>query len=581
MDELARQQLAAILESSDAAIIRGNLDGIITTWNRAAELMFGYAAAEAIGAPIGLIIAPEAPEAPERPQEEADVLVGLGAGAGVQHFDTVRLRKDGTRLEISVTVAPIKNADGFLVGASTIMRDITDRRRIDRLRDELLERERTARAEAVAARDRLAFLAEVGALLTSSLDYEETLERAVHLALPRLGDYCTVIVQDENGVMRHVASGHVDRAKEPFLRDVARSLVERPGDVPTFTADVAATGRTRIVRRIAESEEFAQAALIQPTLIATTDILQPYSYIGVPLYVRGRAVGVMSFGTTADLSRHEYTDADVPLVEEFARRVSLAVENARLFRHADELNRLKDEFLATLSHELRTPLNAIVGWSRLLGSGKLKDGTFDRAVESIQRNAQAQAKIVDDILEVARAIGGHLRLDIVPLDLVDVAQRGVDGIAPAAAVKQLAVELTARAPVPIAADPVRLQQVLGNMLSNAVKFTPRGGRVRVDVRAREQHAELSVTDTGIGISSAFLPHVFDKFRQADGSFTRTYGGLGLGLAIARHLIELHGGTIEAHSDGEGKGAAFFIRLPLDARYSASGILPFLDDTGPG
>ena len=554
-DDVARQQLAAIVESSHDAIISKNLDGTITSWNRAAERLYGHTAAEAIGQSILMIIPPE------RHGEETRVLASVRAGAAVQHFETERLRKDGTRVAISLTVSPIRNADGTIVGASKIARDITERRRNERFRDELLDRERVARAEAVSARDRLAFLAEVSALLTS-LDYEETLEKAVHLALPRLGDYCTVVVQDEQGAMRHVASGHVDRTKEAIVRDMARHFVEHPTDVFTLAADVAKTGRTRVVPRVAEAEEFRHAAGTGSDLVRAVVGLQLHSYVGVPLLLRGRSIGVMSFGTTADFSGREYSDADVPLIEEFARRVSLAIENARLFRQADELNRLKDEFLATLSHELRTPLSAIVGWSRLLSSGKLTGGAFDRAVESIQRNAQAQAKIVDDILEVARGVGGHVKLEIVPLDLVDVAQRGVDGIAPAAAAKQIAIETAAASPVAIAADPLRLQQVLGNILSNAVKFTPTGGRIRIDVQAIEPHAELRVVDTGIGISAAFLPHVFDKFRQADGSFTRIYGGLGLGLAIARHLIELHGGAIEARSDGEGKGSLFIIRLPL-------------------
>ena len=212
-----------------------------------------------------------------------------------------------------------------------------------------------------------------------------------------------------------------------------------------------------------------------------------------------------------------------------------------------------------------TPLNAIVGWSRMLSTGKLKDATFERAVVSIQRNAQAQAKIVDDILDVARGVAGNVRLEIGPLDLADAAQRAVDAVAPTAVVKQIAIEVSAPDPVPVSGDPLRVQQVLGNLLSNAVKFTPRGGTVRVDARAVAGDAELRVSDTGIGISAGFLPHVFDKFRQADASFTRTYGGLGLGLAIARHLIELHGGTIEAQSEGEGKGATFIVRLPLDPR----------------
>jgi len=270
----------------------------------------------------------------------------------------------------------------------------------------------------------------------------------------------------------------------------------------------------------------------------------------------------MSFGTSEQESRREYDDADVALVEEFARRVSTAIDNARLFRQADELNRLKDEFLATLSHELRTPLSAILGWSRMLAAKQLDDERAARAVEAIERNAQAQSQLVDDILDVARGMAGNLRLDVKPVDLVGVAHRGVEAIAPAAAAKRLAIAVNSAGPISVLGDAGRLQQVVWNLLSNAVKFSGAGGQITIAIQSMDSHAELSVHDTGIGIAPAFLPFVFDKFRQADGSYTRQHGGLGLGLAIARHLTELHGGSIDARSDGEGHGATFTVRLPL-------------------
>jgi len=301
----------------------------------------------------------------------------------------------------------------------------------------------------------------------------------------------------------------------------------------------------------------------RPELTSFSDIFSPCSYAGIPLTTSGRTIGVISFGTTTDLSNREYDTADLPLLEEFARRVSLPIENARLYRQAEELNRLKDEFLATLSHELRTPLNAILGWARLAADGRLKDDALKRAIVAIERNAAAQSRIVDDILDVARGVAGNLQLELAPLDLVEVAQRGLDAIVPAAAAKHIQIDFTA-APelVPVKGDAGRLAQVAGNLLSNAVKFTVDGGRVGVDVRENDGRAELTVVDTGIGISAAFLPHVFDKFRQADGSFTRLYRGLGLGLAITRHLVELHGGTIEATSEGKDKGSTVRVRLPI-------------------
>jgi signal transduction histidine kinase len=249
-------------------------------------------------------------------------------------------------------------------------------------------------------------------------------------------------------------------------------------------------------------------------------------------------------------------------VQEFARRVSLAIENARLFRQADELNRLKDEFLATLSHELRTPLSAVIGWSRMLATGQYDPRKTAQAIGAIERNAMAQARIVDDVLDVARGMAGNLRLEPAPIDLVEVVQRSVAAISPAATDKQIQVNVRAPDPVPIVGDAARLQQVVWNLMLNAVKFTPPGGLVTIDVAVSDGHAELRVIDSGIGIAPSFLPYVFDKFRQADGSFSRQYGGLGLGLAIARHLVELHGGSIAAESEGEGHGATFVVHLPL-------------------
>jgi PAS domain S-box-containing protein len=554
---VSQQRLAAIVQSSDDAIVGKDLNGVIQTWNPGAERLFQFSAAEAVGKPITIIIAPE------RLPEEHRVLSQIRAGHRVEPFETVRRRKDGTEIDVSLTVSPIRGAGGAVVGASKIARDISERRQEERIRNELIERERIARDEAVSARDRLAFFADVAAVLTASLDYTDTLDRAVQLALPRLGDYCNVLIEDDRGRMRHEAWGHVDRDKEPALRELALRLLESPSPGSmTFADTVIKTGKTIVIPHEAVAAAVADVERFDPAVIELGRVLRPYAYVGVPLQVRGRTVGVMSFGTTEQESRREYTAADVVTVEEFARRVSLAVENARLFRQADELNRLKDEFLATVSHELRTPLSAVLGWTRMLANGQLDPPRSKQAIDAIERNAQAQAKLVDDMLDLARGIAGNVTIEMQPVDLAGVAVRAVEAIAPAAAGKQIVLDVSAAHPVMVMGDQTRLRQVAWNLLSNAVKFTPGGGRVTVVVGVGDGHAELRVTDTGAGISEAFLPYVFDKFRQADASFTRQHGGLGLGLAIARHLIELHGGSIAASSAGEGAGATFVVRLPL-------------------
>jgi PAS domain S-box-containing protein len=544
----AEQQLAAIVESSDDAIVGKDLESTITSWNRGAERLFGYTASEAIGQSIKIIIPVE------RHAEEEYVLERVGAGLRVDTFETERCRKDGSIVEVSITVSPIRDGAGTIVGASKIARAITEQKR--------------ARREAQEARDRLAFLADVGVVLSSSLDYGQTLERSVHLALPRLGDYCNVLLLNDAGVLRHVAGGHVDRAKDDLVRLLAKHAIEddtRP-PVPTFADAVLRARKTMIVSHEDLTRHAANIDMstIAPEIRALADQLSPWAYVGTPLVVLGHPAGVISFGTTATESRREYTLDDAALLEEFARRASAAIENAHLFRQIEDLGRLKDEFLATLSHELRTPLSAILGWARMLANGQLDADRSRQAVDAIVRNARAQSQLVDDVLDVARGMAGNLRLQLEPMDLVLPAQRGLEAIAPAAAAKRINVELKAPAPVPVVGDTGRMQQVVWNLLSNAVKFTPAEGCITIDVSPCDGMAELTVTDTGAGISSAFLPFVFDKFRQADASATRSHGGLGLGLAIARHLTEMHGGTIEAHSAGEGRGATFRVRLPLRA-----------------
>jgi CheY-like chemotaxis protein/nitrogen-specific signal transduction histidine kinase len=253
-----------------------------------------------------------------------------------------------------------------------------------------------------------------------------------------------------------------------------------------------------------------------------------------------------------------------------ANLTAVAIENVRLLKlertareAAEESNRLKDEFLATVSHELRTPLTAILGWSRLLEGGTLDNSVTQQAVETIWRNAKAQAQIVDDILDVSRIITGNLYLDLHPLEVVPVVENAINVVRPTADAKGIKIETYFdRTPAMISGDANRLQQVVWNLLSNAVKFTQNGGRVCVKVSQGAGVVEVSVSDTGQGINKEFLPYVFDRFRQADSTTTRQHGGLGLGLAIARHLVEIHGGMIRAESPGVGRGATFTIRLPL-------------------
>jgi signal transduction histidine kinase/ActR/RegA family two-component response regulator len=259
-----------------------------------------------------------------------------------------------------------------------------------------------------------------------------------------------------------------------------------------------------------------------------------------------------------------------------ANLTAVAIENVRLLErestaraNAEESNRLKDEFLATVSHELRTPLTAILGWSRMLEGAPIETEMAKRAIDTIKRNAKSQAQIIDDILDVSRIITGNLYLELNPIELAPVLEAAINVVRPTAEAKQIKIAVQVpQEPIAVPGDANRLQQVFWNLLSNAVKFTPANGKVSVELKHTPSDVEITVSDTGEGISPSFMPFVFDRFRQADSTSTRQHGGLGLGLAIARHLVEIHGGSISARSDGNGKGAMFTVKLPIVGGISA-------------
>lgn len=385
--ETARARLAAIVESSDDAIISMDLNGIVTSWNGAAERLYGYKAQEILNRPIATVIPGE------RQNEEQFMLSRIRRGETVEHYETVRRRKDGQLFDVSITVSPVRNDRGEIIGSSKIGRDITERKRIERDREMLLETEKSLRVE------------------------------------------------------------------------------------------------------------------------------------------------------------------------------------------AETTGRMKDEFLATISHELRTPLNAIMGWASLLRKGLDQDSdpknTLPYGLEVIERNARTQAELIEDLLDMSRIISGKLQLDVRPIQLTPVVKAAMDAVRPAAEAKKISLNVSIDSGAELLrADEARLQQIIWNLLSNSVKFTPNGGSVWVSAARAGEITEISVKDTGAGIGPEFLPYVFDRFRQADASMTRKHGGLGLGLSIVRHLVEIHGGTITAESEGADRGSTFTVRLPV-GDFAQTGLEPEL------
>ena len=426
-----------------------------------------------------------------------------------------------------------------------------------------------ARRRALEAMD---LLAQTSAVLSSTLDYEETITRIAELAVPRVGELCAVYLRGDGGVRTHVATAHGNGEMVRVLRAVREERFF-PENVPFGYAEVVRTGRTELQPHV--GVELYRDWVRNPEHLAELLAMNLRAWIGVPLTRQGHTIGALFFAVTTE--GRTYTADDVPLAEEIGKRASLAIENARLYRDArvavaaersardkaEEATRLKDEFLATLSHELRTPLNAILGWSRLLQSGGIAEERRARAVDTVVRNAIAQNQLIEDMLDLGRIISGKMRLTVQSIELSPIVDAALDVVQPAADARGVVlVRAIGDEPLPVSGDAGRLQQVVWNLLSNAVKFTPRGGRVTVTVARRDTGMEIAVADTGSGISAPFLPFVFDRFRQQDGAITRKTGGLGLGLAIVKSIVELHGGTVDATSAGEGHGSTFVVHLPV-------------------
>ncbi|NUP08574.1 MAG: PAS domain S-box protein [Polyangiaceae bacterium] len=409
--------------------------------------------------------------------------------------------------------------------------------------------------------------AEASAVLGSSIDYEETLSNVARLVVPRFADWCAVdLAEGADHGLRQLAVQHSDPAKAHLAQELAK---RHPADPSALegAANVIRTGQPVLHKRI--DDELLAATSRDAVYLEILRKLGMRSAMIVPLTARGRTFGAITF--IAAESGRMYDEGDLAIARELAARAAYAVDNARLYaqaersrQQAEQASRLTDEFLATVSHELRTPLSAILGWASLLKKDKCPDQAAVRsAIEIIERNARSQLRLIDDILDVSSIIRGQLRVVTEPVDLEAIARETLDVVAPAATAKHLRLELEAcDGPFMLVADPDRLRQILWNLLSNAVKFTPKNGYVWLRLGHASGSLVIEVQDTGKGIAPDFLPHAFERFRQADASTTRSCPGLGLGLAIVRHVAEMHGGTVVAESEGLGKGATFRVTLPV-------------------
>ena len=429
--------------------------------------------------------------------------------------------------------------------------DITERKQLEAEREQLL-------AERQVERDRALFLSDISILLASSLNYKTTLNRVARLAVPTIADWCFIdLIESESKVSR-VSVAHAD----PSQSELAREVLKYPpkSNLQHPPAKVIAEQKPLLISDFTD-EMFRQSAQNpeHERVMRATGLL---SIVVVPLVARQHTLGAITFITSAYSGRRLNAD-DLAFAEEIARRASQAIDNARLYNKAQIANRTKDEFLAVLSHELRTPLNPILGWCQLLSQGNLSQAQIKQGIEIISRNANLQTQLIGDLLDISRIERGKLQLQLCPLDLQTVINNAVETVRLAA--NESAIEIETDLPdraIKVNGDRTRLQQVVWNLLSNAIKFAPSNSTVTVRLAVVDRQAQIQVRDEGQGIEPEFLPHVFDRFRQADNAPTRNFGGLGLGLAIVRLLTEMHGGSVKAQSPGINRGATFTVTLPL-------------------
>lgn len=437
---------------------------------------------------------------------------------------------------LAVRGVPVRNADGSVREWIGTLTDVDERKR---------------------AEEKQSFLADASALLTESLDPETILSRIARLAVPRLADWCTIDIAHDDREHQRLIIAHGDAEKAAMITEVDHQY--RLPDETDPVAQVIRTGKPSYLESIDPQylESFAQDARHLEIIRA----LALRSWIIVPIVSGGRVYGALTLVHAESGRRFE--KHDIPFAEDLAARIGVAVHNAALYVEAQAANRAKDEFLATLSHELRTPMTAILGWARMLELGDLDPVLVREGITAIARSAKTQAQLIEDILDVSRITLGKLHLELADVGVNEIVSSAVEAVHAPADLKSIAIDATFDNNQPhVSGDANRLQQVVWNLMNNAVKFTPNEGRVRVSVESGDAHVRIRVTDSGIGIAPEFLPHVFDRFRQADSTTTRRFGGLGLGLAIVRQITEMHGGSVDVSSEGLGHGTTFTVTLPL-------------------
>jgi PAS domain S-box-containing protein len=522
----SERELADFFQNATLPMHSLGPDGTILRANQAELDMLGYSRDEYIGRHIARFHVDK--------QVIDDILTRLSRGQIIINYEARLKCKDGSLKDVLINSSVLWE-DGKFIHTRCFTRDVTERKEVQ---------------------ESFEFLAAASSSLAALVDRENALQQAVRIAVPFLADWCVVYVIDDKGAIDYHAHAHHDPRQEPLLSEM---LTKYPLDWDSDAATVRAlrTGESQLVREvsgayyddIARSEEHR----------AMIGALASRAVISVPLQIRDRTIGVLGL-VISDSGRH-YTERHVALAENLAQRVATAVDNARLYHTVKEANRHKDEFLAMLAHELRNPLSAIRYAVALaeLSPDKSKPELYG----IIDRQTQNLARLIDDLLDVSRISRDKVSLRKEHIDAAVIVNRAIAAIRPLIDEKrhQLALNLSDE-PMPIFADATRAEQIVANLLTNAAKYTPDHGQISVCTFVDDDHANIEVADTGVGLPPEMLSCVFDLFAQADRTLDRSQGGLGIGLTVARKLAEMHGGTIAAASDGLGLGATFTARLPL-------------------
>jgi PAS domain S-box-containing protein len=535
-------RLAAIVAGAEDAIVSKTLEGVVTSWNPAAESMFGFTAEEAVGRSITMIIPPE------RLHEEREILARLKRGERTEHFETLRLHKSGRQIPVSVTVSPVRDTSGRVIGASKIARDRTEQQRAH---------------EALRATVRgLEALYRLADRVGRATDRAQVHEAALDAITAAMGvERASILLFDAEGVMRFMAwrglSDAYRRATEGHSPWRADSVAHEPITVfDVFQDSALAPLRETILAEGIRALLFvpieAQGRLIGKFMVYADD---PRTFSSDECRLAETIGRHVAFGLVR-------VDAERSATAALARERAARAEADEARAQAESANREKDEFLAMLAHELRNPLGPIMHAAEILGQQPALADAPRRAIAIVDRQARHLARLLDDLLDVARITRGRVDLRAEPLDLREPVTQAFEAQRQAFEAKGLRLTLTLPDhPLPVHGDPARLQQVLGNLMHNARKYTPQGGAVRVILSRRGAAAELQVADDGIGIAPEHLPSVFDLFVQANPTLARTEGGLGIGLTLVRAVVELHGGQVSVASEGVGRGTRFTVSLP--------------------